>query len=60
MKAQTKQKADKMKTKTTVALSLAHHGVFQPFIANRRLRTRTLKEHQHSLTWQLKLTNAAD
>ncbi len=35
-KAQTKQKPDKMKTKTTVALSLAHHSVFQPFVASHR------------------------
>lgn len=59
-KAQTKQKPDKMKTKTSVALTLAHHGVFQPFVASRRLRTLTLREHRHSLTWQLKLSNTAD
>lgn len=52
--------ADKMKTKTTITLSLAHRCVFQPSVANRRPRTRTLKEHQHSLTWQRKLSNVAD
>lgn len=49
-----------MKTQTTVAFPLAHHSVFEAIVASRRLRTLTPKEHQHSLTWQPKLSNAED
>lgn len=55
-----KTKARQMKTKTTVALSLAHRSVLQPFVASYRLRTLTLREHQHFPTWQMKLSNTAD
>lgn len=52
---------DKTKTQTKwkqrplLPFALAHHGVFQPFVASRRPRALTLREHWRSLTWQLRL-----